>query len=64
MKDIEIIYKSIIDIPQFEDKLAENIFSAINKIFERIEIGLLFEITSCAIDISWIIASLSNVNFI
>ena len=31
MKDIEIIYKSIIDIPQFEDKLAENIFSAINK---------------------------------
>lgn len=31
MKDIEIIYKSIIDIPQFENKLAENIFSAINK---------------------------------
>lgn len=31
MKDIEIIYKSIINIPQFEDKLAENIFSAINK---------------------------------
>ena len=31
MKDIEIIYKSIIDIPQFEYKLAENIFSAINK---------------------------------
>lgn len=31
MKDIEVIYKAIIDIPQFEDKLAESIFSAINK---------------------------------
>ena len=44
--------------------IVKELFSAINKIFERIEIGLLFEITSCAIDISWIIASLSNVNFI